>query len=128
MRHARLLGRLSIAFLLAGSINLGILGEAPSLASATAPVCPGTEYGNVCLVSSSSWNDPPDHPQNLHIVGQLRNDDPSDNLTQIRVDFEIQKTSGSSDTDFTMSTVSVLGPGEVSPFEDVVPYPANFSS
>ena len=65
----------------------------------------------------------------VHIVGLVRNDT-ADNATRIWISVNLKDSSGNSiGTDSTASSLEVLAPGEVSPFEVVVvPLPTSYST
>ncbi len=122
-RGPRLLSRLPIA-LLAGGLLGPALGAAPLVRPvAAASTCPlGGLYGSVCAISSSQWKEDPGS-QAVHIVGELRNDG-GQNLTGIRIRLDLLDANGNViGPDHTWSTVQVLGPGDRSPFEDILVAP-----
>jgi len=99
-------------------------GSTPAWATSA---CPGTLFTNVCLISSSQWIEEDTFARSLHIVGEVRNDG-STNLSEIKVTLMLN-TSGGTVTEITMATVQVIGPGELSPFDDwLTPIPPGYQN
>ena len=99
-------------------------GITPTWATTT---CPGTLFTNVCLISSSQWIEDDTFARSVHIVGELRNDGTT-NMSGIRVTV-VLNAAGGPVTEVVSSSVRVLGPGELSPFEDwLTPIPPGYQN
>ncbi len=115
-----------------GTIASAALVASVALAPGTTPAwatsaCPGTLFTNVCLISSSQWVEDDTFARSLHIVGELRNDGAT-NLSGIRVSI-VLNTAGGPLTEVTPAIVRLLGPGELSPFEDwLTPIPPGYQN
>jgi hypothetical protein len=110
--------------LLAPLLATGALRPVP--VQAAPPQCPAP--GFVCVVSSSQWIETfREGGRVVHIVGEVRNDS-TGNLTSIRLNFDLLDATRKIGTSFTHASAEILGPGELSPFEELLSPPTGYVS
>jgi hypothetical protein len=106
------------------------LGVAALLAATLAPafLSPATVHASpvVEVLSHSSWTESINGVTALHVIGQFRNDSTTEKATDVRIDFNLLAGGVRVGNSVAMSTVRILTPGEVSPFEEVL-FPASAS-
>jgi hypothetical protein len=71
------------------------------------------------VLSHSTWSEVLNGVSILHVIGQVRNDSTTDNAGDVRVNFDVLSGGVKVGNSFALSSVRILAPGEISPFEDV---------
>ena len=79
------------------------------------------------MLSHSTWSEVVGGYTKLHVIGQVRNDSTTDNASDVRVNYNVLSAGVTVGNGFALSTLRILAPGEVSPFEDVFSYSGSSS-
>ena len=120
-----------------GSRGRRLPGRAAVLVAALlaplAPVLlsPATVHASppVSVLSHSTWSESINGVPVLHVIGQFRNDSTTDNAADVRLSFNLLEGGVKVGNSFAVSTLRILAPGEISPFEDIIlPMPSAHTS
>ena len=74
----------------------------------------------VSVLSHSTWTESTYGVPVLHVIGQFRNDSTTDNAADVRLSFNLLEGGVKVGNSFAVSTLRILAPGEISPFEDII--------